>query len=172
MQIIFLDIDGVLNAHQKLPSGYFGLDIRCVNHFNGLLAAAPDAKIVVSSAWRYMMLRGDMTLRGFEYVLLIGGVNCHNRIISHTAEDDCLELPHGDIVGWREVGLRMRAQQIQQWVADHKPKSYAVLDDLPLVVPNFVQTDCTKGLTELEALQCLTILSRQQDTNSSLMKKQ
>lgn len=27
MKLIFLDIDGVLNAHEKLPSGYCGIAI-------------------------------------------------------------------------------------------------------------------------------------------------
>lgn len=86
-KILFLDIDGVLNAHRQLPSGYCGIDRAKAEWLNAVLYFVPDAKLVISSAWRYMMLRGDMTLKGFEYLLLVHGVNCRERLHGYTEAD-------------------------------------------------------------------------------------
>lgn len=51
MKVIFLDFDGVI-----VPFGKASLSDKAiaeaVKHFNSLLAKEPDAKIVISSAWR------------------------------------------------------------------------------------------------------------------------
>lgn len=73
MKILFLDIDGVLNNHEKLESGYCGISQPQAHHLNLILDTFPDLKLVISSAWRYMTFRGDMTLRGFEMLLQICG---------------------------------------------------------------------------------------------------
>lgn len=86
MKVIFLDIDGVLNDHTQMENHYCGTKYECVQQFNRILDAVPEAKIVISSAWRYMILRGDVTLKGFEMLLLTHGVKCHERVIGHTID--------------------------------------------------------------------------------------
>lgn len=69
MKLLFLDIDGVLNDHTRTPSGYCGIQADKVSHLNFILKEAPEVQIVISSAWRYIMLRGDIiTPKSVAYV--------------------------------------------------------------------------------------------------------
>lgn len=150
MRLLFLDIDGVLNDHSALPSGYCGIQYALAERLNCILSAVPDAQIVVSSAWRYMILEGAMTLKGFGYVLSMHGVKSHGRMHGYTEADFSPdEQPsHFDRETWKEIGIKLRAEQIAKYVMEHQPIRFAVLDDLPLNVPNLVQTDGTKGITD------------------------
>ncbi len=161
--ILFLDIDGVLNAHEKLPSGYCGICREQVELLNTMLDELPDLKIVVSSAWRYLILRGDMTIKGFEYLLLVQGVRCGNRVIGHTVADGevCDEPDHFATELWKVIGLKIRALQIAKYIRDNNVKVFAVLDDLPLEVDNLVQTDWQKGITKSDIKQAVKILLSQ-----------
>lgn len=163
MKLIFLDIDGVLNGHEKLPgSVYCGICLRRAGLFNRILESVPDAKIVVSSSWRYMIFRGDMTLRGFEMLLMLCGVNCEGRVIAHTCPDGEIqdEPAHDDAEAWRRAGLAMRRGQIFKTLEELKPALFVVLDDLPLSgVPNLIQTDATAGLTEIEVERAIKMLA-------------
>lgn len=120
MKVIFLDIDGVLNRHQQHENGYCGTDPECVRHFNRLLANAPDWKIVISSAWRYLILNGAMTLKGFESMLLTHGLNVKDRIAGRTRADHHRDEP--------------RRLQITDWLAEQSEtvESILVIDDLEL----------------------------------------
>jgi hypothetical protein len=161
-KLLFLDLDGVLNGHEKHPdSHYCGMRPDLVQRLNRVLYAVPDAKIVISSAWRYMILEGAMTLKGFQYLISIHGVAAWDRLHGHTAADvPPDEQPsHGDVETWAANGLRWRNEQIAAYVAEHKPTRWAVVDDLPLSVPNFVQTDGTIGLTDADADRLIAILS-------------
>lgn len=154
--ILFLDIDGVLNTHNRLPSGYCGIDRGHAEILNAILAAVP-CKIVISSAWRYLVLRGDMTLKGFEYLLLVHGICCKDRLHGITAADpeDALEPSHFDADEWHRRGLQWRAKQILEYVCEHKIERWAVVDDLELSIPNFVRVD---GLDWEYAANLITIL--------------
>lgn len=64
MKVIFLDIDGVLNSHEwdtETMCGQIHKDK--VALLNGVLRVT-EAKIVLSSAWRYIVYRGECNLRG------------------------------------------------------------------------------------------------------------
>ncbi len=160
--VIFLDIDGVLNDHGKLPSGYCGITLRHATLFNEILVTVPDAKIVISSAWRYLILRGEMTVKGFEYLLMVHGVTCQNRVVGHTIADAdiCKEPGHFDYEAWKTIGLQMRHEQISRFVAQNGIRQYAVLDDLPLSIPNLIQTDGKVGLTSIEVSRVIAMLRR------------
>lgn len=71
---IFLDIDGVLNGHNRHANGYCGCDADNVRVLNGILHQT-GAKIVVASAWRYFVLRGEMTIAGFAGMMCTHGLN-------------------------------------------------------------------------------------------------
>lgn len=114
--IVMLDLDGVLNGHGYDPVAESStIDPRCVREFNRILAAVPDAMIVLSSAWRYMVDPEAMTLRGFEYLLRTHGVHCKNRLLDVTCRDEEIEL---------------RGQQIRHWLNENGDyRRYVVLDD-------------------------------------------
>lgn len=157
--LLFLDVDGVLNDHSKLPSGYCGIDRNCVAHLNSILAAVPDVMLVISSSWRYQVLMGAMTLKGFETLLLVHGVRSHSRL--HGVTDiDPNDKDLDSVEAWCIYGLQWRAKQINDYVSRHNPRSWSVLDDLPLDLPGLVQTDGSTGMTAENARQVIELLDR------------
>jgi hypothetical protein len=135
MKYIFLDIDGVLNGHAAFENHYCGIKPECVDAFNKLLDHFFNAKIVIASAWRYMIIKGTMTLKGFEYLLLSHGINCSGKVLSHTREDTDAVEP--------------RIDQILDWLKENDPEcdDWLSLDDLYLHHKNCYQTDGMVGFT-------------------------
>ena len=140
-------------------NGYCGINADCVRNLNSILVDIPDLKIVITSAWRYIMIGQQMTLKGFEYMLMVHGIDCRGRLHGHTDKDESPDLPQ-DIqdLAWTAIGLRLRGEQIRSYVARHGIKRYAVLDDLAIDADNFVKTDPTIGLTLQEAVKVVDIL--------------
>lgn len=115
-QLIFLDLDGCLNRHAYDEHASSNtIDPECVRHLNRVLDAVPDAGIVLSSAWRYMILNGAMSIQGFEYLLRTHGVHCYERLIGLTCPDEVIPT---------------RGQQIRHWLNVHGgDRNYVVIDD-------------------------------------------
>lgn len=146
--ILFLDIDGVLNGHQAHGNGYCGIRKENVEQLNRILASVPDLKIVVSSAWRYIHGGGDMTRRGFEYLLLSHGVDCKGRLAGFTESDEATMEWAKTVQVSGANGEWIRKMQIQRYVDANRIRRYAVLDDLMFPMPQLVRTDPGIGLTE------------------------
>lgn len=151
MRLLFLDIDGVLNGHQKVIPGslYCGIRRDCVERLNRIIEST-DCQLVISSAWRYMILGGAMTLKGFEYFLLTHGVDCHERVHGHTVSDELYDR---------------REHQILHYLAQFPERpAWCVLDDDPMGMSfganqwRLVRTDGTKGLTTEDADRLIAIL--------------
>lgn len=147
--VLFLDIDGVLNGHEYNEEAQSnGIRADCVQRLNRVLGMT-DCSIVLSSAWRYMVLRGAMTLQGFSYMLRTHGVRSPMRLIGCFGEDDQTEDPDE------------RARQVLAWRAEHEHTGrWAVVDDMDLgfLGMPFVQTDKTKGLTDEDADRLIKFL--------------
>lgn len=150
---LFLDIDGVLNGHEYDPEAESNTLRRdCVARLNRVLAET-DCAVVLSSAWRYMVLNGAMTITGFGYMLRTHGVRIRGGLVGTTDRDTQTEDP-GE-----------RGRQIQAWLAAHPEVTrFAVVDDmregfegLPIV-----RTDGRCGLTDADA-EALIALLRGQD---------
>lgn len=151
MRVIFLDIDGVLNDHKPVidGTGWCGIDRDKATLLNDLLYDC-GAKIVISSAWRYMIEPETMGIRGFEYMLITHGADAYGRIVGVTPRDEA--------VGGRSEGGRLA--QIFHWLKEHlaEVESYVVLDDMDLGVgARLVKTDALVGLTK-ELAQKASIL--------------
>lgn len=152
LKVIFLDIDGVLNDHAQNVAGYCGLKPSCVEQLNRILAAVPDAHIVVSSAWRYIVHGKDMTIKGFEYLLMVGGVNCNGLVLGVTETDEA---------------IRSRGGQIDHAITKLAAvTSFAILDDMLWdfnergLFRRLVKTDPGVGLTESEANRAIEMLNK------------
>lgn len=150
MNLIFLDIDGVLNGHDfNVGVAICTIRPECVAHLNRVVLAT-DAKIVLSSAWRYMIHGGAMTLMGFEYMLRTHGVHCNSRLIGFTCTDET-------------EGASSRGAQIRKWLQGWLNVDRLVVidddefdirgDDLPLV-----RTDGAVGMTASDADAAIRIL--------------
>lgn len=113
---LFLDIDGVLGPHdwsQEAESNI--IDKECVWCFNQIIRAA-QPKVVISSAWRYMINNGAMTTKGFEYMLRTHGVSAKLNIVGATRSDE---------------EYATRPQQIQAYRNENDiSKPYIILDDM------------------------------------------
>lgn len=144
MKVIFLDFDGVLNSAAsfvmenrrrkkdkriKTPLNQT-LDRVCASNFQYILDQVPDAKIVISSAWRTFYKMAWLKKKLREY-----GIDS-SRVIGKTGVL---------FSGWR-------GREISDWLEDHpEVTEYIVLDDNSLVTEThnkrFIKTTWATGLT-------------------------
>ena len=167
MKILFLDIDGVLNGHEWDDEAK-SCNIRreCVKHLNRVVKET-GCRIVLSSAWRYMIHGGQMTLKGFGYLLrthgLVTEIGAMNILIGLTRKDD-------ESVDPMDLKRDERGQQCREWLSlalgmvGYSPSVFAAVDDddqgfaehgIPAVI-----TDGKLGMTEADADRLITILGR------------
>jgi hypothetical protein len=154
--IIFMDIDGVLNNHHFLvESQSCKIDPACVQRMNRIIRET-DARIVLCSAWRYMIHGHAMTLDGFHYLLrthgFIGSINGSSQVIVDiTCRDE-------DIPG--------RPDQIRAWLNNCIPPgpSYVIIDDLDEVWGDLhiVQPLFDEGLTDEQADLAIMMIRQQE----------
>lgn len=156
MKFIFLDIDGCLNDHTMMSNGYCGIQGDKVELLNQILSKHEDVFLVISSAWRYMCINKEMTLRGFEQMLLTHGVNCYNRVHGITSSDEKYWPKNPTWHDWKD--LTVRSRQIEEYVQQHSPQSFVVFDDLDLPVVNLVRTDGNAGIQQQHIDTALQIL--------------
>jgi hypothetical protein len=155
-KILFLDIDGVLNNHKlDLVARSNTIDYCCVVFLNQIIHAT-QCDIVLSSAWRYMILGKPedaikpITKLGFEYLLRTHGVTNEVKII--------------DVTTWDEF-VPTRGEQITHWLKQNKYEGrYVVVDDEKYDIEDkghpLVQTDGKIGLTLTNAETIINILNR------------
>lgn len=176
MKVLFLDIDGVLNDHTWLPEVLCGqIHGDCVFELNRVLRAT-DARLVVSSAWRYLMYRGEMNLQGLEWLLRSHGVLA-GRLVGITRRDTMVRGPYSGKLGEWPLDDE-RGLQIADWlkasadpaarydsfikVGDEPVSKYAVVDDLDLGITAcghpLVRTDGRRGLTPADADRLIELL--------------
>lgn len=131
MRVLFLDIDGVLNAHEFDPAVMCGqINPDKVARLNRVLTAS-GASIVLSSAWRYLIHRGEMNLMGFEWLLRSHGVLA-DRLVGITRPDVMERATYRGEPGTWPV-CDERGQQITDYIRDKigyaRLERYAVVDD-------------------------------------------
>lgn len=119
MKIIFLDIDGVLNDHthhQNFP--YCTIDKDKAAVLQEILTET-DARVVLSSAWRYLVHGGSMSLSGLRYLLFTHWID-GDRLLDITREDASAQETD-------------RGLQIREWLSSYEGsvEKYVVLDDIP-----------------------------------------
>lgn len=181
-RFIFLDIDGVLNSADTIsrdvgPFASAGehrlsmLDLGMCARFAGLLYAAPDARVVLSSTWRLMHTAQDMAALIIKK-LTDGG--------SSGAADAIKHAIVGGMVVPRFIGrtgetalmgtLRStmgRGCEIQAWLEAFTPdplvQHVAILDDdsdMGLMAVAHVATSWMTGLLPEHCTAALKMLSR------------
>ena len=151
---VFLDIDGVLNAHEFDHDAQSNLvDRDKVARLNRILRET-EAKIVLSSAWRYLIYAGAMTLYGMDYLLRTHGVIA-GRLVGVTGPDET-------------TGSNERGGQITRWIVGEgwdlygETGRHVVIDDRDLGVSAaghpLVMTDGKTGLTDADVDKAIRIL--------------
>ncbi len=157
---LFLDIDGVLNSHTYCREAASNLiDRDKVSHLNRILETT-GAGLVISSAWRYLVHRGEMTLAGLDWLLRSHGVRA-GHLCGITETDEVTSQRVGATIGMN----RARAEQISYWAWQPKngdDRPFVIIDDLDLGFTDrslpFVQTDSSIGLTAIDADRAITLL--------------
>lgn len=141
---LFLDIDGVLNRNDDSP---VLIDQMCVSNLNLILREIKPT-VILSSAWRYMILRGWMTSEGFRQLLISHGVSGEIKIVGTTDRDPTEDELHPTIPASR--GLL-----ISKAVQDFGAVNYVVIDDYDDRIRHcghrLVLTDPHAGLTTADA---------------------
>lgn len=144
---LFLDIDGVLNDHiLDYTSKSFTFKKECVEVFNTILELYRP-RIVLHSAWRYMILTGAMSPVGFELMMRTHGIRSSIRIVKHTVSDEEI-IKKNPTWTLHENGLDIRESQILNCLKETPSiENYVILDDLPLTnLKNFVRIGKKTGL--------------------------
>lgn len=161
--LLFLDLDGCLNTHDVDPEVLCGhIHTDKVARLNYILRET-DARIVLSSAWRYIVYRNEMTLAGMDWLFRSHGILA-GRLIGITREDTMVrEIYTGDPSTWPMVNER--GQQITDWRAENGHAGpYVVIDDLDLGISEaghpFVWCDGKVGLTDEQAEVCIGLLTK------------
>lgn len=150
-KVIFLDIDGVLNGHD----GIAVLRRECCERLNRIIKAT-GAKVVLVSAWRYMILdtgeyKSAMTCTGFGYMLKTHGIDCE--IVGTTCSDEeCMP----------------RGEQVRKWMRDnYRPDRWCVIDDgcpvefgyAPLLSFRLITPKSSIGLQENHVRRAIELLN-------------
>lgn len=147
MKVLFLDIDGVLNNHSVMDNNFCGIQADKVKLVNDIIQST-NCNIIISSAWRYMVTYGSMTLKGFENLLLTHGLDVYNKILDVTVADE---------------DSASRGVQISRAIAKHRIDRYAIVDDLDLDISRihgdkFIKTNPSIGITKKEVEKIKEIL--------------
>lgn len=163
-RVLFLDIDGVLNAHDFCPLAMCGPIHRDKMVILNRVLTATDAHVVLSSAWRYIAHRGEAKLAGLDWLLRSHGLHA-GRLVGYTREDTLVAESTREWDGstaWPQENER--GGQILDWLKGRtRVKRVAVVDDLDLGITAaglpLVQTDGKVGLTEADADRLVALLS-------------
>lgn len=148
MKIIFLDIDGVLNGDLVTWEGFpdSHIDPALVQKLNRVIAAT-DAKIVISSSWRfrfnYTEMNEILTRRGFV-----------GEIIGETPKF---------VKNQRFSEFISRGREIKEWLDDcaHEIESHIMFDDVHMMdgSKRLIKTDGKIGLTDENVERAIQMLT-------------
>ena len=175
MNIIFLDIDGVMYSTEELIALYnqYGSSIdntlpsptKC--KLLKQLVEETGAKVVLSSSWRLSLNAIQKLIDLFEpYNLILSGFTCHE-VDSKKFKDS----PYEDIkpryqhsLGDFGTYIEDRGAEIASWLLDHPTvENFVILDDEDSDIKawfpnNLVKTDPQVGLTLDDCLKATEIL--------------
>ena len=154
MKVLFLDFDGVINAHHATPEmwrGMLGLSPRLAALVCGIVAQT-GCKIVLSSSWRHSddWMEAARDQAGLDL----------NDFISVTPDRRGLTSRGTEIKEWLDERARMAAMDSSVEAVTH----YAILDDnsdmLEEQKPHFFQTQWNVGITQEIAQRVIAHLSK------------
>ena len=152
MKVIFLDFDGVIITPESRERSTAAFDLlntidrRCLNLLNQLIEAT-QAKVVISSSWRYFISCEDIDrfLRECDFI---------GEIIGQTP-----------VSKFTDYNKYRRDEEIKKWLAEHEEiDAYVVLDDQPEILTEvdkyLVRTYYDEGLTTYHIKAAIEILEK------------
>jgi hypothetical protein len=163
MNVIFLDIDGVLNSDhhyrtRKKPTTkeehpYCEIDLKSLNILNEVVKLT-DSKVVVSSTWR----RKNTLERLREIFTFVGS---KFEIFDVTPIKGNMNRRYGEVI---------RGYEINEWLSNHPDvKNYVILDDdqdfLEEQQPHFIHIRDYNGLNNTHIEKIKNILNKTNNEN-------
>lgn len=160
MNIIFLDIDGVLNSKSGTNiSEKFGLDDKLIANLKHIIDSVPNTKIVISSTWR-----------AFEYDELHTSAEIPWRtILTHKLGfTNISDVIIGDTPFFMDNDKNRRGREIKHWLdenrIDKKVNQFVIIDDeisdITEIFPNnTLKIDSNVGLTHNDAKSAIWTLT-------------
>lgn len=145
-RIAFVDLDGVVNNHDWSYKGHMtSIDPTMMARLNRILVET-NAKVVISSSWRHIIHKGEMTPKGFDFLLATHGM-VGGRVIGCTP---------------RAFEISSRGWEIENWLEENgRPDRYVVIDDMDLSdMHPAVVVDGRVGLTDDDVERAIAILNR------------
>ena len=168
LNILFLDIDGVLNYASQTPANSYGgrfingeeIEPKLVKKFNKVFEEIPNLKIVISSSWRGNMKRLVWALKfaGFLYVEnIIGRTSRAIAVTKKHCKGVTIDLPTPHTLLYER-----RGQQILKWFLDNpgiskRMNNFIIIDDesydisgkmgINFLNQYFIQTNSDIGLS-------------------------
>lgn len=142
MNIIFLDIDGVLNNTVTMWLTHKYIDSNCLDLFMNTVKRIPDCKIVLSSSWRKENKE--------KFVELINKAEAYElfQLFPFFHDDYCTPKLKG-----------IRGNEIKKWLDEHSENTikYICLDDDSDFLPEqpLIQTNLRIGFSFLDSLLLL-----------------
>ena len=136
MRIIFLDHDGVIclsnqwGSRKKTGELFDRFDPKAIKTLNKIFNNL-NFEIVCSSDWRMYAKIGVM-----QEVYKERGIQ--PSLIDYTEIFDM--LPEEKHLPEQALLASIRSREIMAWVESNKPEKWVAVDDLPLLVSNFVKT--------------------------------
>ena len=150
-KVLFLDVDGVLNASGQTKERFHGLLGICpvMMHRLHRILLATDCSVVVSSTWRKHPAH-------MEHLKECMGPVAAARIVGTTPGLD-EQRPSGLWTG------QSRGNEIKAWLDTHpEVKRFVILDDdfdLGGLLPHHVATNTFEGLTDEQAAETIRRLN-------------
>lgn len=171
LNILFLDIDGVLNYASQTPANSYNgrflngeeIEPKLVKKFNKIFEEVPNLKIVVSSSWRGNMKRLVWALKnaGFLYIEnIIGKTPRATAVTEKHYNGETIELTPPYTLLYER-----RSQQILKWFIDNpgitkRMNNFIILDDEKYDISGkmgfnfleqyFIQTNSEIGLSNAD----------------------
>lgn len=171
LNILFLDIDGVLNYASQTPANSYGgrfingeeIEPKLVKKFNKVFEEIPNLKIVISSSWRGNMKRLVWALKfaGFLYVEnIIGRTPRAIAVTKKHCKGETIDLPTPYTLLYER-----RGQQILKWFLDNpgiskRMNTFIIIDDEKYDISGkmgfnfldqyFIQTNSNIGLSNTD----------------------
>jgi hypothetical protein len=155
-KFLMLDIDGVLNGHEKLSNGYCTIDIKKMEMLNTIVERT-SCLIVIISAWRYLILNGSMTMTGFRNMFAMFGASKQTlwAICDHLPEDID---PHD-----KHDRSKLTVKFLESHGLLNKENKIVVVDDGDFGYKEqgltVVRPDATVGLTGYDVLTIIALLN-------------
>ncbi|SHJ08030.1 HAD domain-containing protein [Pseudobutyrivibrio xylanivorans] len=159
--VIFLDVDGVLNSkfwddeHQREISDGKYIDIDAVKLFSKLVKKT-DARVILHSGWRFWF-DDEMKPNRSEAEFFADVMEKEGVFISGVTPD----LTTEEIRKAKKFSL-VKADEILQWLKENPTDNWLVIDDLDLhnneIASHQIKTDAEVGLTENDVEKALNLL--------------